>query len=118
MNFMNPMGSPDMLGVAAAFLAQVGARHLVFNFSAVQKKIITHPVTQSLILFGMFYLSTRKIVFAILLLIVYYLIMFVLINEQHPWNIISRNWLVDEGILSEKERNPRELYYENISKLP
>jgi hypothetical protein len=110
--------SPDVLGIASAFLAQVGARHLVFNFSTAQKKLISHPITQSFILFGMFYLSTRKFVFAISLLILYYLLIFVLMNEQHPWNVISRQWLVSEGLMDAKEKTPTQLYYENIQKLP
>lgn len=107
-----------MLGVASAFLAQVGARHLVFNFSSIQKKLITHPVTQAIIMFGMFYLSTRKMVFALALLVFYYLIIFVLANENHPFNVIPRKWLIMEGMLKPDDKSPIELYRENISKLP
>ena len=110
-------GSPDVLSIASAFLAQVGARHLVFNFSDIQKKLITHPVAQSIILFGMFYLSTRRIIFAIGLLLVYYMFLFVLANEKHPLNIIPRSWLAQEGLFS-YTKSPTDLYYENISKLP
>lgn len=116
MNFVP--GTPDMIGIASAFLAQVGARHLVFNFSSVQKKIITHPVTQSMILFGMFYLSTRKLVFAIGLLVIYYLLMFVLANEDHPFNIIPRKLLISEGLLAPTEKSPIDMYYDNVNKLP
>ncbi len=107
--------NPDMLGVAAAFLTQIGARHLVFNFSAVQQKIITHPVTQSIILFGMFYLSTRRLVFALSLLVVYYLLLFVLINEKHPLNLIPRQILISEGYIDPHDKSPIEMYRENIN---
>lgn len=107
--------NPDMLGVAAAFLTQVGARHLVFNFSTVQQKIISHPVTQAIILFGMFYLSTRRLLFAVSLLVVYYLLIFVLINEKHPLNLIPRQMLISEGYLDPSEKSPIEMYRENIS---
>lgn len=118
MSFIPPPSSPDMIGIASAFLAQVGARHLVFNFSDLQKKLISHPVTQSFILFGMFYLSTRKLVFALGLLILYYLLLFVLANENHPFNIIPRKLLINEGILKADEKSPVDLYYDNIRKLP
>lgn len=118
MSFIPPPSSPDMIGIVSAFLAQVGARHLVFNFSNLQKKLISHPVTQSFILFGMFYLSTRKLVFALGLLIIYYLLLFVLANENHPLNIIPRKWLVNEGVVKADEKSPIELYYDNINRLP
>lgn len=108
--------NPDMLGVAAAFLTQVGARHLVFNFSAVQQKIITHPVSQAIILFGMFYLSTRRLYFALGLLVLYYLLIFVLINEKHPLNMIPRQILISEGFINPDDKSPIERYRENITK--
>lgn len=107
--------NPDVLGVAAAFLTQVGARHLVFNFSAVQQKIITHPVSQAIIMFGMFYLSTRRLLFAVVLLVVYYLLIFVLINEKHPLNMIPRQLLISEGYINPDDKSPSQLYRENIT---
>lgn len=114
MNFF--IDNPDMIGVVAAFLTQVGARHLVFNFSTVQQKLIAHPVAQAFILFGMFYLSTRRLVFALALLVTYYLLVFVLINEKHPLNVIPRHWLKSEGFLDADEKSPIEMYHENISR--
>lgn len=107
--------NPDVLGVAAAFLTQVGARHLVFNFSTIQQKIISHPISQAVILFGMFYLSTRRLLFACLLLVLYYLLIFVLINEKHPLNMIPRQLLISEGFISPEDKSPVQLYHENIS---
>jgi hypothetical protein len=118
MSFIPSPGAPDMIGIVSAFVAQVGARHLIFNFSDIQKKIISHPITQACILFGMFYLSTRKIVFAVGLLVLYYVVLFVLINEQHPFNIIPKKMLISEGLLKPDDVSPIELYYENVKKLP
>jgi hypothetical protein len=106
--------TPEMMGVAASFLTQVGARHLVFNFSAIQQKIITHPITQGLIMFGMFYISTRRLTFAVGLLVLYYLLIMVLLNENHPLNIIPRQWLISEGFLDANEKSPIDQYYENV----
>jgi hypothetical protein len=117
MNNFVPGGSPDVLSIASAFLAQVGARHLIFNFSDIQKRLISHPVTQALIMFGMFYLSTRRILFALGLLMVYYLFLFVLANEKHPMNVIPRSWLLGTGAL-ENTTSPIDMYYENLRRLP
>lgn len=108
------INNPDVLGVAAAFLTQVGARHLIFNFSSVQQKIMSHPVTQGIILFGMFYLSTRNLVYSITLMFLYYLLILVLLNEKHPLNIIPRQLLVSEGVLDPSSKSPIDLYRENM----
>jgi hypothetical protein len=116
-----PMTLPsslDMLGIMSVFLVQIGARHLVFDFSHAQRKIISHPIVQALILFGMFYVSTRSIMFATMLFGVYYSLILVFFNEKHPWNVLSRNWLVQEGLVDKEQASPIELYYQNISKLP
>ena len=110
------MDNPDVMGLAAAFLTQVGARHLIFNFSSAQQKIISHPVSQAFIMFGMFYLSTRRILFATVLLVVYYMLIGILINEKHPMNIIPRKWLISEGFLDANNKSPIELYHKNLQR--
>lgn len=112
MNFF--FDNPDMLGIAAAFLTQVGARHLSFNFSTIQRKLIAHPISQAIIMFGMFYLSTRKLVFALSLLVLYYLLIHILLNETHPLNVIPRKWLISEGFIDAKEKSAVDMYFEGI----
>lgn len=101
----------------AAMFSQVGARQLVFQWTDVQKRLITHPITQGMILFAMFFFSTRSAVWATAILLLYYLFTMVLINEKHPWNVIPKDWLKTEGFF-ENEASPTELYYENIKRLP
>lgn len=108
--------SPDIMGIAAAFLTQVGARHLVFNFTSAQQKLISHPISQGLIMFGMFYLSTRRLSLSIILLILYYMLIGILINENHPLNIIPRTWLISEGFLDAKDKSPIEVYHQNLER--
>lgn len=105
----------DIISIASTFLTQVGARHLVFNFSDVQKKIISLPGTQALIMFGMFYMGTRSIVFATTLLIVYYLFLLVLANEKHPMNVIPRTWLPNDG--KRNLHSAVDMYYENLNRM-
>lgn len=98
-------------------IAQVGARHLVFNFTDAQKKIITHPFAQGLILLGMFFVGTRNIYIALLSVSLYYLCVFILLNENHSMNILPRSMLKTESMHNE-EKSSQSLYYENISRLP
>lgn len=108
----------DMMLPAAALLTQVGGRQIQFNYTAAQKKIITHPLTQMTILFGMFYFSTRSIKIAVGLVLIYYLVVLVLLNEKHPLNILSKRWLAKEGFIEQPEASPLDIYYENMKKLP
>ena len=108
---------PEIFGALAVFVVQVGARHLVFNFSSIQQKIIAHPISQGMILFGLFYISTRRLYIALGLLLFYYIVVFVLLNEQHPMNIIPRKLLVSEGFIDANELSPIDMYYMNVNKL-
>ncbi len=107
----------EVLGAFSTLMTQVGSRHLAINFTNAQKKLMAHPISQALILLGMFYMTTRRILVALLLLIVYYITVLVLINENHPWNVMSRPWLVSQGY-KHQDKSSQELYYENVNKLP
>lgn len=110
----------DPVMAMAAFMTQVGARHLKFNFTKAQQFIISHPLTQTAILFAMFYLSTRRLVVAVSLITLYILCVKVLLNENHRFNIFPTSWLAKEGFLDEDKiptKSAKELYYENIGKL-
>lgn len=69
------------------------------------------------ILFGMFYITTRSILIALGLLIVYYTFLYILLNENHPWNMLSPKWLATEGFSEAEKKSSIDLYYENMSKL-
>lgn len=107
----------DLLTPFSAFMTQVGARQLQLNFTDAQKKIMAHPVSQMAILFGMFYVTTRRVLVALGLLVAYYVMLYVLLNENHPWNMLSPKWLATEGFAEAVEKSSRDLYYENMAKL-
>jgi len=108
-------------GVLIAFLStllfNVGNRHVMFNFTERQKDLISHPITQNLIMFSMFYMGTRNVVLASIMWVVYWLVVRILLNENHDWNLFPRSWLKDknEGFGAP---DPTALYYENLKKLP
>jgi hypothetical protein len=109
--------NPEVAGLILTFFAQVGARHLVFNFSSIQQKIIFHPITQSLILFGLFYLSTRRFSIAAAMTLIYYTVIYVLLNERHPMNVLPRSLLVSEGFIEANQPSPVDTYYKNMEML-
>jgi len=95
----------DPIAVFSAFATQIGGRHLIFDFTDAQKRLFAHSVTQRIILFGMFYFSTRSLKMAALLWAVYHLGLWVLLNEHNEWNIMPRKWLASEGFATAPEKN-------------
>ena len=110
------MQSPDIFAIMSAFLMHSGARHVSFDLTDVQKKIISLPFTKFLILFAMFYISTRNLYWSFLLLLLYIMLIKVLINEKHALNILPKSWLHSEGFITEKI-NHVDLYLENLNSL-
>lgn len=100
-----------------ALVSQVGSRHLAFQFTDAQKKLLQHPIGQLLILYTMFYISTRSLLLSAVLIGIYILLINVLLNEKHSWNVLSRNWLKREGFLTSDTPNQSELYNKNIELL-
>ena len=109
---------PSLLSTVSVFFVQVGARFLNFNFTEAQRKLIQHPLIQNLILFAMFYVSSRSPWISLLLLFIYNLCLNYLLNEYSSLNIYNKKWLEKEGFQSSEQKKPiRENYYNNVSKL-
>lgn len=108
----------DPISIASAFLMHTGARHLQFDLTNAQKKLIAHPISKMILLGAMFYVSTKSLVWSVVLIAIYGVTINILLNEQHMLNIFSRSWLQEQGFLSRKlDRDPVELYMRNLAKL-
>ena len=109
----------DPINIMSAFFLHVGARNIQFDFTQAQKKLLAHPTTRLVVLFAMFYISTRSLVWSLSLVGVFFLLTSMLLNENHPLNVMSRTWLQTEGFVSPKnnERSPYELYVDNLRHL-
>lgn len=94
---------------------QIGSRFIQFNLTSAQKKLIQHPISQSLLLLFLFYAVSRKLLLSIIMVLLYYFVIFILLNEKHPFNIYSRQWLLEEGFLEEDNITTlKDNYYKNI----
>ena len=110
--------SVDPIAVFAAFTTQVGARQLNFDFTDAQRRIFAMPATQKVILFAMFYFSTRNLKIALALWVFYHLAIWVLLNEDHPLNVLPRSWVArSEGFEGRVEKTGADLYAENIARM-
>lgn len=105
----------DPFAGASMLLIQLGARHLVMDLSQVQQKFLKLPMVQCLVLTAIFYMSTRNIVLSILMTFIYYITLFIFLNEKHPMNILPRWWLVKEGFMNPS--NKKKKYISNLKRL-
>ena len=107
-------GFIDPFVIASTFIMHTGNRK--DNLTAAQKEIIDHPISKLVILLGLFYITTRSIKWSIILLILYYVLIYVLLNETHPMNILSYKWLANKGYISDtslSKWNLIDLYFKN-----
>lgn len=93
-----------MDGITAAvqmICMQLSARFLQIQLTDAQKKLVQHPISQSVLLFFMFYVASHNLILSLLMVIAYYIAITILLNETHPMNIYSKPWLLREGFIKE-----------------
>jgi len=104
-------------GLSMLFM-QLGARNVQFNFTDAQKKILQHPYAQLFLMTAMFYAPTRNIYLSVFLVLSYYIVTKILLNEVHPLNVYSKKWLVNEGFASKDAvEEIKKNYLSNITSL-
>lgn len=106
----------DPILIASVILMQIGARHLDIELTDFQKKIIKNKIVQTIILFGIIYIPVRDIFKTIMILILIYLIVYVIFNENNNYNFFSKKYLYKEGIIS-NYNDFKKKYYDNLSNL-
>jgi hypothetical protein len=124
---MAPLPGTQLLTVLSAFLLHTGSRHISMDLTPAQKDVIANPIVKKIILFCMFFLSTRSATWSLILICAYTLLMQMLLNENHPLNLYSKGWLDKKGHIKksgkEDDHNPTslaidpQLYYKNLAKL-
>lgn len=104
----------DPILLFSVIFMQIGARYLDLELTDTQKKILKNKYIQYLILFSIVYISTRCFIKSLLIVICLYVFLKILFNENSKFNLLSKNFLKEEGILS-KDFNIKELYYNNFN---
>jgi hypothetical protein len=112
---MSAMGFDPVL-IFSVILMQVGARHLDLELTDFQKKLIKNKIVQAIILFGLVYIPVRDIGKTIMVLILIYLMIYVVFNENNNYNLFSKKYLYKEGIIS-NYNDFKKKYYDNLSNL-
>jgi hypothetical protein len=113
---MSDIAGFDPVLIVSVIIMQIGARHLDLELTEFQKKLIKNKIVQSLILFGLIYIPVRDIGKSIMILILIYLIIYVMFNENNNYNLFSKKYLYKEGIIS-NYNDFKKRYYDNLSTL-
>jgi hypothetical protein len=111
---MNTATGFDPILIGSLILMQIGARHLDIELTDFQKKIIKHKLVQIIILFGIIYIPVRDITKTLIILILIYLIVYVIFNENNNYNLFSKRYLYNEGIIN-NYNDIKKKYYNNLS---
>lgn len=80
----------DPILIISASIMQIGARHLDFNLTPIQKEIVKHKYFQIFILFSILYITTRDLIKTIIILCFLYLCIYILFNEYSNYNLLSK----------------------------
>lgn len=115
----------EIFTVLATFVLHTGSRHINLELTDAQKELLTNPIVKNIVLFCMFYISTRSFIWSTILIVSYILLTKMLLNEKHPFNIYSRKWLEQKGYVKKPTSDipppppnvDPELYYKNLQLL-
>ena len=86
--------SLDPLLIFSLVVMNIGAKFLDIKLTDFQQKLIKNHIVQALILFSMVYIGTRDILKSIIIVAMIYLLIYVLLNENHQFNIYSKKLLL------------------------
>ena len=100
-----------LIGPLTTFVVQLGSRQIQYSFTDAQQRMFKLPVIQVVIMYFIFFSSTRKWHIAMFLTCLYYILMFVLLNDKHPLNVLPRFWLRKEGFMKDNESDKKEVKY-------
>jgi hypothetical protein len=108
--------SLDPLLILSLVVMNIGAKFLDIKLTDFQQKLIKNHIVQALILFSMVYIGSRDILKSIIIVAMIYLLIYVLLNENHQFNIYSKKLLYNEGII-QNYNHIKEKYYLNIARI-
>lgn len=110
-------GTLEPLSIILFVVVQIGGRYLKIDLTPAQQKLINNSIFQSIILFSIIYMSTKNFRNSIIIVLVIYICIYILFNENHKYNILSKKWLYDEKIIEAEYNNIKDIYIKNINNI-
>jgi hypothetical protein len=116
--FLTGINNIEPLSIFFLILVQFGGRYLKIELTPAQQKLINNSIFQSVLLFSLVYMATKDLTKSIIIIIVLYIFINILFNENNKYNVLSKKWLIEEKILKEKNfKSLKEIYKNNIQKI-
>lgn len=103
----------DPLTAFTLITLQMANKYMKLNITKAQEKILMHPATQFVMYFCVIYITTRKVLLSLVIVIITYILLHVLLNENNRFNILPKAWLYKERFISDYTSD-KELYKNNI----
>jgi len=115
---INSLGTIEPISIFFLILVQIGGRYLKIDLTKAQQKIINEPFFQAMILFALIYVTTKNVLTSITIVALVYLFVHILFNENHKYNILSKQWLKNENFITDGNyMSLKEIYLKNISNI-
>lgn len=106
----------DPLVSLSIIMLQISNRYMKIQLTPAQERILTHPLLQIIMYTSIIYFTTKNIILTGIIVIVSYLFLVVLFNENHRLNILPKDWLFKEKLIHEPVTSNKETYKNNIEK--
>lgn len=104
----------DPLIFLTIIVLQIANRYLKINMTKAQEKIIMHPYMQFAMYFSIIYFTTRNIAYSLIIVLLSYIFLTILFNENHKHNILPKTWLKEQNFINTPIHSEKELYKNNI----
>lgn len=117
---INPIldGNIEPLSILMFVLVQIGGRFLKFDLTKGQEKLIQNNIVQAVIFFAIVFIATKNLLTTVVIVSVVYISMNILFNENHKFNVLSKNWLKKENLISDDNHiSIKDLYYNNFKNI-
>ena len=106
----------DPLNILLPLITNYGSRYIDIQLTPLQEKILKNKAVQYFMYFLITYLGTNDILKSFIIVLLVYLFINILFNENSKYNILSKTYLLNVGIIQESD-NFKSKYYEILSKL-
>jgi len=109
------MSFDPLLTLSLIFL-QISNKYMQIPITKAQEKIIMYPFTQVAMFSIIVYYSTKNVLLTAVIVLIFYLLLNILLNENHKLNILPKYWLYEEHLLKEPAISYKETYKNNFEK--
>jgi hypothetical protein len=106
----------DPLISLSIILLQISNRFMRINITPAQEKILMHPLTQVAMYASIIYFTTKNILLTLFIVIVSYMFLVVLFNENHKLNVLPKSWLYKENLSDVPSESCKQKYINNLEK--